>query len=74
VSTAAGTRDRKAFILVEGEVSDSVTNERLAMAARKAPGKKLLKDDKEKLTLDTMRSIIDEKADSARRIFDRVLK
>ncbi len=73
-STAAGNRDRQAFMIVEGELLDSVTHERLGMAVRKVPARPLLKDDTEKLTLDVMRPVIDERAAGARRIVDGVLK
>lgn len=73
-ATAAGERDRQAFILVEGEVTNSVTKERLGIGVRKIPGKKLLRDDKEKLTLEIVKSVIDDRAVNARLILDRVLK
>lgn len=74
ISTAAGTRDRVAFVLVEGEVTDSLSGEKLGMAVRKIPGDKLLAGEKEQLTVEMMRIVLDEKARNARLIFDRVLK
>ena len=55
-------------------VKDSVTGEKLGMGMRKFRAKKVLKDDKQKLTLDMMKPVIDDKARNARRIVDGVLK
>jgi hypothetical protein len=74
VMTAAGERERVAYMMVEAELTDSVTGKKLAMAVRKIPGNKMLKNDKEQLTEAMMKSVIDNAADSARRVMDRVLK
>ena len=74
IATATGARDRQAFVLVEAEVQDSVTNEVLGRAVRKAPAKKLLPNDKEELTFAMIKPLLDEKADNARRALDRYLK
>ena len=74
VTTATGARDRVAHIMVEAMATDSVTGKVLGMGVRKIPGKKLLENDTEKLTAKMMRSTLDDKANSARLIMDRVLK
>ena len=73
-NTATGERNRPVFLVVEAEVTDSVTQERLGIAVRKSPGKNLLKNDQEQLTLERLRPILDDKAANARLILDRVLK
>jgi hypothetical protein len=74
VSKATGQRDENAFIMVEGLVTDSQSGEKLGMAVRKFKAKKQLEDDKQKLTAEMMKPIIDVKVKNARTIFDRVLK
>ena len=71
---ASGTRDRVAVIQVEVQVIDSQTGARLGAAVRRTQAKQVLKNDKEQLTLDMMRPILDDKAANARQILDRVLK
>jgi hypothetical protein len=71
---ASGARARETFLLAEAETLDSVTNERLGMVVRKIPGKRLVKGEKEMLTADMMKPILDDKADNVRRVFDRILK
>lgn len=71
---AAGTRKRDSFLVVEVELVDSVTNDKLGMAARKIPGKKQLKGEKDQLTLEMMKPVLDDKAANARLILDRTLK
>ena len=74
VTTATGARDRVAYMMVEAMATDSVTGKVLGKGVRKIPGKKLLKNDTEKLTVKMMRSTLDDKANNARLIMDRVLK
>jgi hypothetical protein len=74
VETATGTRSRAPAIQVEAQVTDSLTNERLAAAVRRAQAKPILKNDKEQLTLEMMRPLLDSRAENARQILDRVLK
>lgn len=71
---ATGTRSREPAIQVEMQLTDSLTNERLAAAVRRAKAKPILKNDKEQLTLDMMRPLIDSRAENGRQILDRVLK
>jgi hypothetical protein len=70
----AGKRDRMAFLLIEAELTDSVTGEKLGMALRKVPAKKLLTDDRQQLTLDVVRPFLDERAANARVVLERVMK
>lgn len=70
VTTAIGERDREAFIVMEAELLDSRTGERLAIVVRKKSAKKQLKDDKEQLSLENIRDVIDEAADQARMFFE----
>ena len=70
VTTATGARDREAFIMLEAEVLDSMTGERLIMAVRKRKGKNLLENDKQKLTLDTVQDIIDDTAVNLRKFIE----
>jgi hypothetical protein len=72
--TASGTRSREPAIQVEVALTDSVTNQRLGAAVRRAKAKPVLKNDKEQLTLEMMRPLIDSRAENARQILDRVLK
>jgi Protein of unknown function (DUF3313) len=74
VTTATGARDRVAYMMVEAMATDSVTGKVLGKGVRRIPGKKLLKNDVEQLTAKMMRSTLDDKANSARLIMDRVLK
>lgn len=74
VMTAAGERDRVAYMMVEAEVLDSVSGAKLGMGVRKIPGEKLLKNDKEQLTAAMMKKTIDDASNSARLVMDRVLK
>jgi len=74
IKSAAGKRKQEVFLSFEGEVTDSVTGERLGIAVRKVPGKQLLKDESQQLTVDMMKPVIDDKASNARKIFDAVLK
>lgn len=71
---ASGKRKRDSFLIVEAEIVDSVTNDKLGMGARKSPAKKGLKGEKEQLTLEMMKPVIDDKAANARTILDRTLK
>jgi hypothetical protein len=71
---ASGTRSREPAIQVEVALTDSVTNQRLGAAVRRAKAKPVLKNDKEQLTLEMMRPLIDSRAENARQILDRVLK
>lgn len=70
----AGKRDRKAFLLIEAELTDSVTGEKLGMGLRKVPAKKLLTADRQQLTLDVVRPFLDERAANARVVLERVMK
>jgi hypothetical protein len=63
-----------AFLLIEAELTDSVTGEKLGMALRKVPAKKLLTDDRQQLTLDVVRPFLDERAANARVVLERVMK
>lgn len=74
IAKATGERDKEAFLMLEGIVTDSVSDEKIGMAVRKIPGKKLLENDSQLLTVDMMKSVIDDKAMNARKIFDGVLK
>jgi len=71
---ASGTRSRQPTVQVEARVTDSLTNERLGVAVRRAKAKAVLKNDKEQLTLEMIRPFIDDRAANARQILDRVLK
>ena len=74
VSMAAGTRDRVTYIFLEAEVIDSLTEEKLGRVVRKVPGKKLLENNEQMLTVEMVQDVLDEKAQNARLIFDGVLK
>ncbi|MDT8283332.1 MAG: DUF3313 domain-containing protein [Gammaproteobacteria bacterium] len=74
VAAATGERDRVASMLVETLVTDSVTGEKLGMGLRKFPGKTLLKNDTEMLTVDLMKPAIDDNIKSAVQVFDQILK
>jgi hypothetical protein len=74
VQEATGTRSREPAIQVEAQVTDSLSNQRLAAAVRRAKAKPVLKNDKEQLTLEMMRPLIDSRAANAHEIIDRVLK
>jgi hypothetical protein len=71
---ASGTRSREPAIQVEMQLVDSLTNQRLAAAVRRAKAKPILKNDKEQLTVEMMRPLIDSRAENGRQILDRVLK
>jgi Protein of unknown function (DUF3313) len=71
---ASGTRNREPAVQVEARVTDSLTNQLLAAAVRRAKAKAVLKNDKEQLTLEMIRPFIDDRAANARQILDRVLK
>ena len=74
VSMAVGTRDRVTYIFLEAEVIDSLTEEKLGRVVRRVPGKKLLEDNEQMLTVEMVQEVFDEKARNARLIFDQVLK
>lgn len=74
VAAATGERDRVASIMVETLVTDSVTGEKLGMGLRKFPGKTLLKNDTEMLTVELMKPAIDNNVKSAVLVFDQILK
>lgn len=74
ITTAAGGRDREAFIIIEFELLDSRTGKRLAMSVSKRKAEKLLKDDKQQLSLEHMRKVIDDGADQTRMLFERHTK
>lgn len=72
VTTMTGARDREAFILAETELLDARTGERLFIEVFKKKAKKLLKDDKQQVTLDTVRELIDNGAVQSRKFFENL--
>lgn len=72
VSTMAGTRDLEAFLVVETELLDSTTGERMFIEVYKKKVKKLIKSDTQKLTLDTVRELIDDGAKQSRMFFEEL--
>lgn len=68
---ATGDRSREAYIVLEAEILDSRTGERLAMDVRKDVAKKLLKNDKQQLTLDDVRPMLDDLAVLASKFIKR---
>lgn len=73
-TAAAGGRDREAFVVLEAELLDSRTGERLMLAVRKHKAEKLLENDKEQLTLGHVRSILDRLAVAARKFIEKNVK
>lgn len=74
VATATGARDREAFIVVETELLDSNTGERLVMEVYKNKAKELLENTKTQLTADILREIIDTGAEQTRLFIDKHVK
>ena len=73
-TSAAGGRDREAFVVLEAELLDSGTGKRLMIGVRKHKAKKLLENDKEQLTLGHVRSMLDELAVTARKFVEQNVK
>jgi hypothetical protein len=61
---AAGLRSKDVRLFVEVEVTDSVTGERLAVAVREGSGEKIKGGAQDKVTLQTVRPLIDQLAAS----------
>jgi hypothetical protein len=74
VSTATGERDREAYIVLESELLDSQTGERLGMSVRKDIAKKLLKNDKQQLTLADVKPMLDDLALQAHNFVEHTIK
>ena len=72
--SAAGERDREAYIVLEAELLDSRTGERLGMVVRKDVAKKLLKNDKQQLTLADVKPMLDDLALQARNFVEHTIK
>jgi hypothetical protein len=72
VTSATGARDREAFFIVETELLDSTTGERMFLEVYKKKAKKLLENDTQKVTLDDVRDIIDDGAEQSRKFFDHL--
>jgi hypothetical protein len=73
VTSATGARDREAFVIAETELLDSTTGERMFIEVYKRKGKKLIENDTQKLTLDTVRDMIDDGAEQTRRFFEHLI-
>ena len=73
VTSASGARDRDAFMVVETELLDSMTGERMFIEVFKKKAKKLLENDTEKVTLDTVRDLIDDGAEQSRLFFEHLI-
>jgi len=70
VTSATGARNREAFFVVETELLDSMTGERMFIEVFKKKAKKLLENDTQKVTLDTVRDLIDDGAEQSRLFFE----
>jgi hypothetical protein len=73
VTSATGARDREAYIIVETELLDSMTGERMFIEVYKQKGKKLIENDTQKVTLDTVRDLIDDGASQSRMFFENLI-
>ena len=73
VTSSTGARDREAFFVVETELLDSMTGERMFIEVFKKKAKKLLENDTEKVTLDTVRDLIDDGAEQSRLFFEHLI-
>lgn len=73
-TAAAGGRNREAFVVIEAELIDSRTGERLVMGVRKHKAEKLLENDKEQLTLGHVRSMLNQLAVAARKFVETTIK
>ena len=73
VTSATGARDREAFFVVETELLDSTTGERMFIEVFKKKAKKLLENDTQKVTLDTVRDLIDDGAEQSRKFFEHLV-
>jgi hypothetical protein len=69
-ATATGMRDRELFLVTETELVDSRTGTRLFIEVFKRKAEKLLEDDVEQVTLDTIRGLIDHGAEQSRKFFE----
>jgi hypothetical protein len=59
---AAGLRSKEVRVFVEVEATDSLTGERLAVAVREGTGEKIKIGSKDKVTLETVKPLIDQLA------------
>jgi hypothetical protein len=73
VTSATGARDREACILVETELLDSLTGERMFIEVYKQKGEQLIENDTEILALDTVRDLIDNGAEQSRMFFENLI-
>jgi hypothetical protein len=73
VTSATGARDGEAYIIVETELLDSTTGERMVIDVYKQKGKKLIGNDTQKVTLDTVRDLIDDGAAQSRMFFEHLI-
>jgi hypothetical protein len=73
VTSASGARDREAFFVVETELLDSTTGERMFIEVYKQKGEQLIENDTEILTLDTVRDLIDDGAAQSRMFFENLI-
>jgi hypothetical protein len=73
VTSATGARDREAYIIVETELLDSLTGERMFIEVYKRKGDKLIENDTQILTLDTVRDLIDNGAAQSRMFFENLV-
>ncbi len=73
VTSATGARDREAYIIVETELLDSTTGERMFIEVYKQKGEKLIENDTEIVTLDTVRDLIDNGAAQSRMFFEHLI-
>jgi len=72
VTSATGQRDRETFIVTETELLDSMTGERMFIEVFKDRTEILLKSDKDQVTLDTVRDMLDKGAEQSRLFFENL--
>ena len=72
VTSMTGARDREVFIIAETELLDSTTGERMFIEVYKKKAKKLIKNSTQKVTLDTVRDVIDDGVEQSRLFFERL--
>ena len=73
VTSATGARNREAFFIVETELLDSMTGERMFIEVFKKKAKKLIENDTQQVTLDSVRDIIDDGAEQSRMFFEHLI-
>jgi hypothetical protein len=73
VTSATGARNREVFFIVETELLDSMTGERMFIEVFKQKAKKLIENDTQQVTLDSVRDLIDDGAAQSRMFFENLI-